>query len=72
MRFSRLNKIKKTFSLRRDVDMLKELMNKREVFNTDISKLEEESQELELKIELLLSENNQLLENVHKAESDLV
>ena len=43
--------------------MLKELMNKREeVFNTDLSKLEEESRELELKIELLVSENNQSLE----------
>ena len=62
-----------TFALSRDVDMLKELMNKREeVFNTDLSKLEEESRELEHKIELLVSENNQLLEKVHNAESDLV
>jgi len=50
---------KKTFALSRDVDMLKELMNKREeVFNTDFSKLEEESRELELKIELLMREDN--------------
>jgi len=62
-----------TFALGRDVNMLKELMNKREeVFNTDLSKVEEESRELELKIELLVSENNQLPKKVHKAESDLV
>jgi len=64
---------KKTFALSRDVDMLKELMNKREeVFNTDLSKLEEDSLELQLKIELLVSENNQLLEKVHMVKSDLV
>ena len=42
------------------------------MFKTDFSKLEAESQELELKIELLVGENNQLLEKIHKAESDLV
>ena len=44
----------------------------RKCFNTDLARLEKESWELELKIELLVSENNQLLEKVHKAESDLV
>jgi len=63
----------KVLVLCNELDTLKELMNKREeVFNTDLSKMEEESRELELKIELLVSENNQLLKKVHKAESDLV
>ena len=49
----------KVLVLCNELDTLKELMNKREeVFNTDLSKLEEESRELELKIELLVSENN--------------
>ena len=45
--------------MRFSLDTLKEKMNKRkEVFNTDLSKLEEESRELELKIELLMREDN--------------
>ena len=48
-------------------------MNKREeVFNTDLSKLEEDSRELKLKIELLVKEKNQLLEKVQKAETNLI
>ena len=63
----------KVLVLCNELDTLKGQMNKREeVFNTDLSKLEEESRELELKIELLVSENNQLLEKAHKVESDLV
>ena len=68
----KLKSDEKVLVLCKQLDTLKELMNKREeVFNTDLSNLEEESRELELKIELLVSEKNQLLENVHKAESDL-
>jgi len=58
---------KKVLVLCNELDTLKNLMNKRaEVFNTDLSKLEEESRELKLKIELLVRENNQLLEKVQK------
>ena len=42
------------------------------MFGTDLSKMKEESRELELKIELLVSEKNQLLEKVHKTEYGLV
>ena len=55
----KLKSDEKVLVLCNELDTLKELMNKREeVFNTDLSKLEEESRELELKIELLVSENN--------------
>ena len=71
--YEKLKSDEKVLVLCNELDTLKELINKREeVFNTDLSKLEEESQELELKIELLVSENNQLLEKVHKAEFDLI
>ena len=69
----KLKSDEKVLVLCNELDTLKELMNKREeVFHTNLSKLEEEFRELELKIELLVTENNQLLEKVHKVESDLV
>ena len=48
-------------------------MNTREKeFNFDLTRLESESLELKLRLESLVSENNQLLEKAHKAESDLI
>ena len=41
-------------------------------FNSELSKLESESISLKLRIESLTNENNQLLEKVRKAESDLI
>ena len=41
------------------------------VFNTNLAKLKSESLHLKLRVESLVSENNQLLEKAHKAESDL-
>jgi len=62
----------KILTLCKDLDTLKDLMNTRKkVFNTDISILECESLNLKLRLESLVSENNQLREKVHKAESDL-
>ena len=54
-----------------DLDTLKDLMNTREeVFNSDLSRLKSESLELKIRLEFLVSENNQLLKKAHKAESD--
>ena len=62
----------KTLVLCKDLDMLKDVMNTREkVFNIDLSRMESESLDLKLRLEFLVSENNQLLEKAHKAESDL-
>jgi len=41
------------------------------MFNTNLTRLESKSLHLKLRIESFVSENNQLLEKVHKAESDL-
>ena len=63
----------KTLALRKELDKLKDFMNKREKeFNFELSKLESESLDLTRRLESLVSENNQLLEKVHKVESDLV
>ena len=62
----------KTLTLCKDLDALKDLMNTREkVFDTDLSSLESEFLDLKLRLESLVSENNQLREKAHKAESDL-
>jgi len=62
----------KAFTLREDLDTLKDLMNTREeVFSADLSRLKSESLDLKLRPESLLNENNQLLEKAHKAKSDL-
>ena len=59
-------------ALCKDLDTLKDLMNTREeVFNTDLSRLKSESLDLKLRLESLVSENNQLLGKAHKAEIDL-
>jgi len=48
-------------------------MNMREKeFNFELSKLESESLDLTRRLESLVSENNQLLEKIHKVEIDLV
>ena len=41
-------------------------------FNFELSRLEIESLDLKLRLESLVSENNQLLEKVRRAESDLI
>jgi len=47
-------------------------MNTREkVFSTDLLRLEGESVDLKLRLESLVSENNQLLEKAYKVKSDL-
>ena len=52
--------------------MLKGLMNTRKkVFNIYISSLKSESLDLKLRLEYLVSENNQLCEKANKAEFDL-
>jgi len=62
----------KTLALCENLDMLKESMNMREkVFNTNLTRLESESLHLKLRIKSLICENNQLLEKLHKVESDL-
>ena len=59
-------------TLCKDLDTLKDLMNTREeVFNTDLSRLKSESLDPKLRLESLVSENNQLLEKAHNAKSDL-
>jgi len=62
-------KDEETFSLRKNLD----LMDKREeMFNTELSKLQSESRELESKIKLLESETNKLFEKLQETESDLI
>ena len=62
----------KTFVLCEDLDLFKQSMNMREKeFNTNLTRLESESLHLKLRIEFLISENNQLLEKLYKPESDL-
>jgi len=41
-------------------------------FNYELSKMESESLDLIRRLESLVSENNQLIEKVHRAEFDLV
>jgi len=55
-----------------DLDMLKGTLSMREkVLNTNLSKLESESLQLKQRIESLVCENNQLIEKLHEAKSDL-
>jgi len=63
----------KVLVLCNELDTLKDLMNKRdEMFNTNLLRLNRESLDLKLKVESLVSENNQLLKKAHKAKSDLI
>jgi len=56
-----------------ELDKLKDIMNMREKeFNSELSKLESESLDLKRRLESLVNENNQLIEKVHRAESDIV
>jgi len=56
---------KKNLVLEEDLDKLKETLSMREeVFNTNLSKLKNESLELKQKIESLLCENTKLLEKL--------
>ena len=59
----------KILALCQQLDQLKDFMNIRE---KEFSKLECESLDLKRRLKSLVSENNQLIEKVHKAESDLV
>ena len=57
----------KNLALGNDLNALKHLMNAREKeFNSDLTKLESESVDLKLRLESLVSENNNLLEKAHK------
>ena len=59
-------------ALCKDLDIPKDLMNTREeVFDTDLSRLKSESLDLKLRLESLVSENNQPIEKAHKVESNL-
>jgi len=81
LEFEHVNKVFKCEKLKaeeevaalcKDLDTLKDFMNTREeVFNTGLSRLKSESLDLKLKLESLVSENNQLLEKAHKVESNL-
>ena len=59
----------KTLALCQELDQLKYFMNIRE---KEFSKLESESLDLKYRLESLVSENNHLVEKVHKAESNLI
>jgi len=59
----------KILALCQQLDQLKDFMNVRE---KEFSKLENKSLDLKRRLESLVSENNQLLEKVHKVESNLV
>ena len=59
----------KTLALCQELDQLKDFINIRE---KEFSKLESESLDLKHRLESLVSENNELHEKVHKAESDLI
>ena len=72
LKCEKLKAEEEALALCKDLDTLKDLMNTREkVFNADLSRLKRESVYLKLRLESLVSENNQLLEKAHKAESDL-
>jgi len=72
LKCEKLKAEEKALALCKDLDTLKDLMNTREeVFNTDLSRLKSESLDLKLRLEFLVSENNQLLKKAHKAESNL-
>ena len=74
MKFSNVKNLRqKKRPLRKDLDKLKDLINTREKeFNSDLTRLNSESLDLKLKVESLVSENNQLLEKARKVKSDLV
>jgi len=62
----------KTLALCKELDKLMDFMNIREKeFKSELSKMESESISLKLKLESLVSENNQMLQKVYEAESDL-
>jgi len=72
LKSERLEIDEKTLVLYKDLDKLKETLSmKEEVFNTNLSKLENEILELKQKVESLLVENNKLLEKLKQVESDL-
>ena len=73
LKCEKLKAEEEALALCKDLDTLKDFMNTREKeFNSDLTRLNSESLDLKLKVESLVSENNQLLEKAHKAESDLV
>ena len=72
LKCERLKVDEKTLALGEDLDILKETLNMRvKVFNTNLSELKSESLQLKQRLESLVSENKQLLEKLHKAESEL-
>jgi len=72
LKSERLEVDEKTLVLHEDLDKLKETLSMREkLFNDDLSKMESESLQLKRRIESLVCENNQLLEKIKKAKSDL-
>jgi len=72
LKCEKLKAEEEALALCKDLDIPKDLMNTREeVFDTDLSRLKSESLDLKLRLESLVSENNQLLEKAHKAKFDL-
>jgi len=62
----------KVLVLCNELDILNDLMNKREeTFNTNLSRLESESLNLKFNLESQMSENKQLLEKILKTEINL-
>jgi len=63
LKCEKLKAEEEALALCKDLSTLKNLMNTREeVFNTNLSRLNSESLDLKLRLESLVSENNQLLE----------
>ena len=73
LKCEKLKEEEEGLALCKDLDALKDLINTREKeFNSDLTGLNSESRDLKLKVESLVSENDQLLGKAHKVESNLV
>ena len=72
LKSERLEIDEKTLVFPEDFNKPKETLSmSKEVFNTDLSKLESESLRLKQRIGTLICENNQLLKKLEQVESDL-